>query len=366
MTPTRIDELARRAGQAIRDRADDVDRSRPPLERLRRRRDTGRAVLASVLVAVVLAAGALVVLQARPGSAPIIGEGETTPSERAEPHGPEDTPEAITPKLTIASGTYEGSDQIWTMRAWLTEEGLCIELEGLVCGGLPTGDVPTVERPLGFVGSAESSAPEEYGCLFGPVHPAVTKVEVTFLGGTTTTLTPFGGGELPADFYAACWDGHRRPLVVEAFDDQGKLLGSEQLNRRLDSAANDLPTPEDTWFGPDGSAVGDDIITLLRGPAHCEWEDALLLHVGWPLGTEKSGQVFRQYVRDPNGVLPDDRKLADFLAETTLPEDAEFTGYHAGSAELWIDPVSEDSSIYLVAPDHVEQWPRTDPPLLCD
>lgn len=361
MTRTPIDELARQAGQAVRERADQVDRHRPAPAHVRRRHRIRRRVAAGT-VALLVVASLVVFVQGRPASVPTIGDG-AQPSENPLEGDPSehDTPQAVTSPVVVADGVFEGSDRTWTMSAWLTEDdGICLQLKGTACGA------PASEgNPLGFVGNSTTSAPEENGCEYGTVNDQVATVEIDFLGGHTEQLTPFDGGPLPTDFYAFCWDGHRRPLAVRAIDEHGNVLATGGPTHRLETANGEPVQPGTTWYGPDDRAVTDDIINLFRGPEHCDWQDAMMLHVGWPIGSDRSGQNLRQYVRDPNGVLPDDRKLADYLERAELPPTAQYSGYHTGTAEIWTDPATEDQLLYVVGPDRVERWPRTDPPILC-
>ncbi len=362
MTPTPIDELARQAGQAVRDRADQAERYRPDPDDVRRR-DRIRRSAAGGTVALLLVATLVVFVQARPASVPIIGDGAQQPSQRpSEPEPSEhDTPQPVTSPVVVAEGVFEGSDRTWSMSAWLTDdEGVCLQLNGTACGAPATED-----HPLGFVGTSTTGAPQENGCKYGTVNDQVATVEIDFLGGSTEQLTPVDGGQLPTDFYAFCWDGHRRPLAVRAIDEHGNVLATHGATHRLDSADGEPVHPDTTWYGPDDRALTDDIIDLFRGPEHCDWQDAMMLHIAWPIESDKSGQDLRQYVRDPDNVLPNDRKQADYLEQTALPQRAEYTGYHTGTAEIWTDPATADELLYLVAPDHVEQWPRTDPPILC-
>lgn len=361
MSPTSIEQLARRAGEALREHADRVDARKPGVEDVRRRDRIRRASAAGAAVAVLIV-GLVIFVQVRPSSAPVIGD-DGPPASEHEPSDM-DTPEAITSRILVAEGTYEDSDRTWTLHAWLTsDEGVCLELGGTACGRAADED-----RPLGFVGASGQSGPEESGCQYGTVNDEVATVEIDFFGGRTITLEPVDGGPLPTNFFATCWDGHRQQLTVRALDEHGQVLSTGGTQHEPGTADAEPVQPDHPWFGPDGTMaqpITDDVIKVLRGPDHCDWQQALLLHVGWPIGTEKDGGDFRQYVRDPNNVLPDEPKQTDYLPDVQLPDTAAYTGYRTDTAELWIAPDTSDDRIYVVAPNHVEQWPRADPPILC-
>ena len=54
--------------------------------------------------------------------------------------------------------------------------------------------------------------------------------------------------------------------------------------------------------------------------------------------------------------------IETFDPDATFPADAVDTGYRSEVTELWVVP-DDDTSIYLVEADHVERWPRAEPPL---
>lgn len=102
------------------------------------------------------------------------------------------------------------------------------------------------------------------------------------------------------------------------------------------------------WSNPDGL-----ILTDIAGAAHCGWESARLLHI------EVDGRLDRQYVRDPEGVLPlFGAAHSSYGSDVDLPDDAFFSGYRSGELELWFVP--DDHAAYVVTPDGVERWPRVD------
>jgi hypothetical protein len=100
------------------------------------------------------------------------------------------------------------------------------------------------------------------------------------------------------------------------------------------------------------------VINLHAGPAHCGWESATFLVMGWPLGrVAHTSDEAREYIRDPDGLFAE-RMLGPFIPFTTLPETAFDTGYRYRADELWVDTASVDQFVYMVRGDVVEQWGR--------
>ena len=130
----------------------------------------------------------------------------------------------------------------------------------------------------------------------------------------------------------------------------------------------DYFAPPDAYPGPtwqrDGADVANSEINSIAGPEHCEWQDAVLMHIGWPLGTRASdARRARQFIRDPEGVIdPAAAKMSLQVAQ--LPVDAQDTRYRLGDLEVWSSP-SESQAIYLRVGADVERWPRVDPPTGC-
>lgn len=99
------------------------------------------------------------------------------------------------------------------------------------------------------------------------------------------------------------------------------------------------------------------------GPAHCDWQSATMLVIGWPLGTvSRRVSETRQFVRDPRGVLP--RSAGKPALAVDLPADARDTGYRGGPVELWLAP-SDPRGAYLRVGTDVERWPLADPRYTC-
>ena len=115
----------------------------------------------------------------------------------------------------------------------------------------------------------------------------------------------------------------------------------------------------------DGHPVKPEELGTSAGPAHCGWESATFLTIGWPVGTlSTSAARSRQYIRDPRGVVrPALRDRLDL--DATLPSDAHPTGYVYGSIQIYVSASDEDSAIYVVGPTGTERWPRSEPMSLC-
>ena len=123
------------------------------------------------------------------------------------------------------------------------------------------------------------------------------------------------------------------------------------------------PFPGPTWT-KDGRAVDGQELNSIAGPDHCEWQSAVVMHLGWPLGTvSRTSAEIHQFIRDPKGAI--DPGLRDRLAiAVPLPGDAADTGYRYGDLELWLAPSVPDAA-FLKVGDDVERWPRADPVIAC-
>jgi len=122
--------------------------------------------------------------------------------------------------------------------------------------------------------------------------------------------------------------------------------------------------PGYTWTR-EGRPVKPEELGTIAGPAHCEWQSATLLHIGWPVGTLSSSIAqARQYVRDPRGAVS--ATLRDRLQlRANLPNDARSTGYTYGTIQVYLSPSDQDEAIYVVGPSGSERWPRSDPASAC-
>jgi hypothetical protein len=114
----------------------------------------------------------------------------------------------------------------------------------------------------------------------------------------------------------------------------------------------------------DGQRAGEFEITTIAGPAHCQWESAAMMFIGWPPPTTApSGDRARQFIRDPRAAVSP-RFREQLRQGVKLPADARSTGLRHGDIEVFVSP-SDDTGIYLVSPFDVERWPISDPMTLC-
>jgi hypothetical protein len=143
----------------------------------------------------------------------------------------------------------------------------------------------------------------------------------------------------------------------------GQTIPPSDLASAPPPAAGELPPPIAAplpgrrWTFND-QAMASAVINLHAGPAHCGWETATFLGMGWPLGrVAHTSNEAREYIRDPDGLFAE-QMLAPFIPFTILPETAFDTGYRYGADELWVDTATVDQVVYMVRGDVVEQWGR--------
>lgn len=121
---------------------------------------------------------------------------------------------------------------------------------------------------------------------------------------------------------------------------------------------------DESWADRRGDAVPELVVSTGRGPAHCDWQSVVFLHLGWPLGTDEKMGPARQYVRDPKGLLSD-YIVVPLDLEARLAADAKYTGYHLGDVQLWVSKREARKAVYIVRGDRVERWPRTKEVIAC-
>jgi hypothetical protein len=121
---------------------------------------------------------------------------------------------------------------------------------------------------------------------------------------------------------------------------------------------------EQPWVDARDKDVPESVITTHSGPRHCQWESAVFLYIGWPLGRAEQIGHRRQYLRDPEGLLSE-YVLVPLDLSATLPTDARYSGYHRGEAKLWVSKSEADEAVYIVRADQVERWPRTTEDIAC-
>jgi hypothetical protein len=126
--------------------------------------------------------------------------------------------------------------------------------------------------------------------------------------------------------------------------------------------ATGRPTPDEaTPWTLDGCDVSGEVLLDRPGPAHCAWDSARVIVIGWPIGTSYTSANVPdlEYVRDPLDVF---KLRTQYEQLDQLPDGVVDTGYRRQSTELWMNQV-DPSSIYLVDDTSIERWPLAVPPL---
>lgn len=245
----------------------------------------------------------------------------------------------------------------------------------LACGACSVASPTPEPIPTGTATPAPASAvellecdgePSEMGGFaddFGPEGGGGTPDQAFF---AWLTSNPFAiprsgyeriGSMADGAVYAYAVDG-RIKIVVVISSRFAELVGSAYAIEELRTCDPSEFGPE-ADFGPDRRVWANAdglILTDIAGPGHCGWERARMLHVG-------EGDSFRQYIRDPLGVMRELSLLESYASGVDLPADAVDSGYRSGDLELWFTPA--DTAAYVVTPGGVERWPRADPPIGC-
>lgn len=144
------------------------------------------------------------------------------------------------------------------------------------------------------------------------------------------------------------------------------LPGPLQGWRTVGSYFNRPPAYPGKPWAKDGRTVDSEELAAIGGPSHCDMQAVTILSIGWPPGTiATSGDLLRQYIRDPGQTVSFTHLLGSWARDPTLPEDAKDTGYRYGAVKLFLAPSDQDRYVYLVAPQDSERWPRSDPLTLC-
>ena len=129
-------------------------------------------------------------------------------------------PEPAGPEVTIAAGTYQGSDLSWRMFAFHTTDGtLCIRLEGMSC----VGDIPQGEHLGALVTTASGGGEEDRWCVYGSVRDADT-VEMHLPAGRRTTVPIYTNPNFDVDLFAYCSIGAQPAGQVTALDTSGNII----------------------------------------------------------------------------------------------------------------------------------------------
>ncbi|MEU1511582.1 hypothetical protein ABZ490_05405 [Streptomyces sp. NPDC005811] len=146
--------------------------------------------------------------------------------------------------------------------------------------------------------------------------------------------------------------GRTKVAVVVAQDQKGRPGWGPETNASCDPA--ELPASFtdsiglEIWTDRDGHRVPTTTVTSHAGAEHCGWEKAHFLGTG-------RGDDYRQYVRDPDGVLEPGLLTAPYDDDVRMPADAHDTGYRYGDWRLWL--TEDRTTAYVRTPDGVEAWP---------
>lgn len=108
----------------------------------------------------------------------------------------------------------------------------------------------------------------------------------------------------------------------------------------------------DVWVNEQGERIPVTVISSSQGPEHCDWDSATFLHL--------RGDTF---VKDPEGVLPSEHLNGTFVPDTSMPTDANDTGYRLDAQQLWVR--ADGSAAFVMTEQRVERWPAADEALGC-
>jgi hypothetical protein len=110
-----------------------------------------------------------------------------------------------------------------------------------------------------------------------------------------------------------------------------------------------LPTSTLAGCAQSWSDTAGRTLTEQQGPDHCGWQSATFVYYEG-----------NRYVHDPEGVfsMSDGGIEMTYEEDVALPDDATFTGFKKGDAELWEAPGLE--AVFVKTDEGVEQWPLTE------
>lgn len=209
------------------------------------------------------------------------------------------------------------------------------------------------------------------------------------VGGAGEELAIDGGGGSPDDALAAFLENS--PYVIPragyeavarsgdrhvfAYRSDGRIKVVVVVSPRFadlmgtDFTVDELRTCPDAEFGSEAEFADDRrvwthvetglILSDIPGPQHCGWQSARILQLSRP-----DGSLWKQYMRDPEGVFADVPMLDSYAEDAEVPADATDSGYRSPEGfELWF--TASDTAAYVVTPDSVERWPRPANPIGC-
>ena len=249
-----------------------------------------------------------------------------------------------------------------------------------------SGDLPAAERfPMETVEGAKAGDTMQSPAFVGAeVRFPAPELIVRLVGVDGSILDERSvsceGGACPGYVYADLIfsvDAPQRATILFGTVEAGTLVWIHQIPVTLEPAPGVVPGSfVGTWYDEEGNPTyfkdeqGWHLeLHVINGAEHCGWQSASFLTLAWPLGSDYRGGGkgdARAYVRDPEGVLEGDFAVPSPDLAASLPDDAEYTGYHRGDWQLWTSPSDVDQVVYLVAGNGaVEQWPRAEQLIAC-
>ncbi|KUO09035.1 hypothetical protein [Streptomyces sp. DSM 15324] len=263
------------------------------------------------------------------------------PEERADPvvgGSPPATP--YTGPLDVATTTLDTD----TPRSLLAESGAAGR--ALECDG----EIYTGGGPDGWSAGDGGDTPEDgLRLFFDMFQPQVP--------GSGYRVEREADGRV---LYSYDVGGRTKVAVVVAQDQKGRPGWGPETNASCDPA--ELPAAVtdslglEIWTDRDGHRVATTTVTSHAGAEHCGWQKAHFLGTG-------RGEGYRQYVRDPGGVLESGLLTAPYDADVRMPADARGTGYRYGHWRLWL--TKDRKTAYVRTPDGVEAWPSAKRAVAC-
>ncbi|MER5428217.1 hypothetical protein [Streptomyces sp. NPDC002588] len=155
-------------------------------------------------------------------------------------------------------------------------------------------------------------------------------------------------------------DGRTKVAVVVAKDQRDRPGWGPETHASCDPF--ELPASiadsgdEEIWTDRSGGRVPTTTLSSHAGAEHCGWRSAHFLGTG-------RGEDYRQYVRDPGGVIAGDLLTSPYDGDVRMPADARDTGYRYKDRQLWL--TEDRSTAYVRTSEGVEAWPRAKEPIAC-
>ncbi|MET7654640.1 MULTISPECIES: hypothetical protein [unclassified Streptomyces] len=155
-------------------------------------------------------------------------------------------------------------------------------------------------------------------------------------------------------------DGRTKVAIVVARDQKDRPGWGPETEASCDPA--ELPASVtdsgelEIWTDGHGARVATTTLSSYPGAEHCGWQTAHFLGTG-------RGEEYRQYVRDPDGVIEEDLLTSPYDGDVRMPADAHDTGYRYGDRRLWL--TDDRSTAYVRTSDGVEAWPLAKDTVAC-